>query len=118
MDLALSDQSDSTIFSMGGFDMLNVNLMNMKDSEKKDILDVLVNPVSLFGDAVESECFLETQKQIKGISQHFMLKHAGAPPPTLYRSLSVRHSARTPASSASAPCREPEPAVKPKVLWP
>lgn len=86
MDLALSDQRDSTF--------------------------------SLFGDAVESECFLDTQKQTKGRSHHFMLKHAGAPPPTRYRSLSVRRSARPPASSASAPCREPEPAVKAKFLWP
>lgn len=68
-----------------------LTLMDMRDSEKAQLLDVPISPHGFFGDAVGSlEKFLVAQKQSKVLS-HFLPKWAAAPP-ARSRSFSAQHS--------------------------
>lgn len=96
-----------------------LTLTELKDADRRALLNAPVSPSGLFGDAVEAiaERFSEAQKRSRAMN-HFLPRRAAAQPSARSRSSSAsnRPSKRPPAAStASAP--DPEPSVRAKTPW-
>ncbi len=92
-----------------------LNLADLKDADRKVLLNAPVTPSGLFGDAVESERFAEAQKRAKAMS-HVMPRRAFQQQTVRSRSLSAPGSSQrrdiprpAPAGgTATAPRQEPD----------
>ncbi len=98
---------------------LGLTLADLKDSDRKVLLNAPITPSSLFGDAVESiiERLIEAQKRAKAMS-HVMPRRSFQPPSHYISSSATRPPQRReerPAAATVAPRREPD--VRRKV-WP
>ncbi len=98
---------------------LGLTLADLKDSDRKVLLNAPITPSSLFGDAMESiiEWLIEAQKRAKAMS-HVMLRRSFQPPSHYISSSATRPPQRReerPAAATAAPRREPD--VRRKV-WP
>lgn len=100
--------------SMGFMVVLNrhlwLTLADLKDADRKTLLNAPVTPSGLFGDAVESvtERFSETQKRAKAMS-HVMPRRSLQSPSARSRSSSAPRQAQGPARQpAVAPRPEPD----------
>ncbi len=96
-----------------------LTLTELKDTDRRALLNAPVSPSGLFGDAVEAitKRFSEAQKCSRAMS-HFLPRRAAGQPPAHNRSstASNRPSKRPPSSSASL-VPNPELAVHTKTMW-
>ncbi len=89
-----------------------LTLADLKDADRKVLLNAPITPSGLFGDAVESiiEWFAEAQKRAKAMS-HVMPRRSFQPPSRSRSSLATRPPQRReerPAAATAAPRREPD----------
>lgn len=93
-------------------------LTDLKEVDKRALLNAPLSPSGLFGDAVNAviERFTEDQKRSRAMSQ-VLLRRSAAQPPSRHRSASVRSAqrpAKQPTPAAPSTAAAAEPAVRPK----
>lgn len=94
-----------------------LTLADLKEADKRALLNAPLSPAGLFGDAVDAvvQRFAEDQKRSRAMSQ--VLPRRSAQPPSRHRSSSARSSQRPvkqPMPAAPSPAAAPEPTVRPK----
>ncbi|KAL0151000.1 hypothetical protein M9458_053727 [Cirrhinus mrigala] len=96
-----------------------LTLTELKDADRRALLNPPVSPSDLFGDAVETiaERFSEAQKRSRAMS-HFLLHRAAAQPPPRSRSSSASNRpSKCPPSASISLAPDPEPAARTKPAW-